>query len=116
MPCAGGRKAFAEGEQQLGIALKANLSRQQRPDEIPLFRQESEPGLSVGRDMHVRLAGKAILDGERSIPDRDRGLALFRTCEREMEGGVEAPRLVRLEDKGHEVEQPGNRACPETVG
>ena len=47
----------------------------------------------------------------RSILDRDRGFALFRAGEREMEDGVEPARLVRLEDIRHEVEQAGNRVA-----
>lgn len=32
-----------------------------------------------------------------------------------MKSSVEASRLIRLEDEGHEVQQPGNRARPETA-
>src|SRR5437870_188480 len=115
MPGAGGRKAFAEGKKQPRIAFEPNLSCDQCPRKALFLGKETEPGFRVGRDMHIRLAGQAVLDVKRSILDRDRGLALFSSGEREMKSGVEALRLIRLEDVGHEVEQPDNRARLETV-
>src|SRR6516164_6012959 len=97
MPRAGGGKALAEGEQQLWVALQPDLSCDQCHQKTFLLGKETEPGLSVGRDMYVRLANKVILNVERSILDRDGGLALLRPGECEMKGGVKAPRLVRLE-------------------
>src|SRR5437667_829978 len=115
MPVAGGRKAFAEGKKQLRIAFEPNLSCDQCPRKTLFLGKETEPGFRVGRDMHIRLAGQAVLDIERSILDRDRGLALFSAGEREMKSGVEASRLIRLKYEGHEVQQPGNRARLETA-
>src|SRR5260370_8581293 len=116
MPDAGGAQAVAKGEKQPGVGLYANFSSDQGQRQALFLGKETEPGFSVGCDIHVRLAGKAVLDVQRSILDRDRGLALFRTGESEMEGGVEAQRLVRLEYEGHEVEQSGDTAHPETIG
>jgi hypothetical protein len=110
-----GGKAFAEGEKQPGIALKTNLSSDQGHQQALLLGQETEPGFSVSRDLHVRLAGKTLLDLERSILDRDRGRTLFRASESELKSCVESSRLIGLEDIGHEVEQPVNRPRPETV-
>src|SRR6516225_3912082 len=102
------RKAFAEGEKQPGVPLQANPSCYQRHGQTLFLRKETEPSLSIGRDMHVRFANKPILDVDRSILDCDCRLAVFCPGEAEMEDGVEASRLVRLEDIGHEVEEPSN--------
>src|SRR5262244_1171151 len=115
MPWAWGRKTLAECKQQPRVASEANLSADQSQRKALLPGQEPEPCLCVGGDAHVRRAEQAVLDVERSIPDGDRGLARFRPGEGEMERGVEAARLVRLERIGHGVKQPGDRARPETV-
>src|SRR5262249_32153944 len=114
-PRAGGRKAFAEGEKQLRAAFHANFSPEQCRDQAPLLREKAEPGVRVGRDVDVRRADKAILHVEHAIADRDRHVALFGARKREVEGRLEPARLVWLEDIGHKVEQPGDRARPETV-
>src|SRR5882724_12244203 len=115
MPWAGARKALAECEQQLRVALQADLSRDHCRYQAPLLRQKAEPGLRVCRDVDVRLADKAVGHFERSILDPDRRFAFFGARKGEVDGGIEPARLVWLEDVGHEVEQPGNRARPEAT-
>src|SRR5574340_117633 len=102
--CAGGGKALAESKKQPRIAFEPNFSCDQCPRKAFFLGKETEPGFRVGRDMYIRLAGQAVLNVERSILDRDRGLALFSAGEREMKSGVEALRLIRLEEVGHEVQ------------
>src|SRR5262245_16388389 len=65
--------------------------------------------------MDVGLADEAIHDLEPAILDRDRRLVRFGACKSEVERCVESTRLVWLEDKGYEAEQPGNRAWPEAI-
>src|SRR5262249_11919262 len=113
MAWAGGGKAFRKGTQQPRIALQANFSAQQCRYQASLLREKTEPGFRVCRDMDVRLADEAIGDLEPAMADRDRGLVRFGACKSEVERGVEPTRLVGLKDKGHEAEQPGNRAGPE---
>jgi len=106
MPCSGRGKALAEGEKQPWVTLDSNLSTDQCQREALFFGKVTEPGFGVGGDLHVRFTGKAVLDVERSILDCYRGLMIFRTFEGEMKGGVETPRLVRLETKGMKLSSP----------
>ena len=66
--------------------------------------------------MDVRCADQTILDLERSVLDGDCCLAIFRTFKGEMEGGVEAARLIWLEDVRHEVKQSGDGARAQAIG
>src|SRR4030095_2596521 len=65
--------------------------------------------------MNVRLADKAVLYFDRSILNPNRSLAPFGPSKSKLERGVESVRLVGLEDVGHEVQQPANRARSQTV-
>src|SRR5215467_12573107 len=110
-----GGKAFRKGTKQPRIALQANFSSDQCRYQASLFGEKIEPGFRVRRDMDVRLADEAIRDLEPSILDLDRSFACFGACKSEVERGVKPTRLVGLEDKGEEAEQPGNRAWPEAI-
>src|SRR5215510_9341053 len=115
MAWTGGGKAFRKGKKQPRIALQANFSSDQCRYQASLLREKTKPGFRVCRDMDVRLTDEAIRDLEPAILDLDRRFACFGACKREVERGVEPTRLVGLEDKGYEAEQPGNRAGPETI-
>src|SRR6516225_3141395 len=60
-------KAFAEGEQQLWVALEANPSPRHRPNQAFLLRQKTKPRFRVSNDVNVRTAGQAILDFESAV-------------------------------------------------
>src|SRR5262245_37224242 len=115
MAWTGGGEAFPKGKQQPRIALQANFSSDQCRYQASLFREKIEPGFRVCRDMDVRLADEAIRDLDPAILDLDRRFACFGACKSEVERCVEPTRLVWLEDKGYEAEQPGNRAWPEAI-
>src|SRR5262245_51558655 len=115
MAWTGGGKAFRKGKKQPRIAFQANFSSHQCRYQASLFREKIEPGFRVCGDMDVRLADEAICDLEPTILDLDRRLARFGPCKSKVEGCVEPSRLVGLEDKGYEAEQPGNRAWPEAI-
>src|SRR5262245_32216318 len=110
-----GGKALGKGTKQLRVALQANFLTDQCQYQASLLRENTEPSFRVCRDMDVRRADEAIRDLEPAIVDRDRRFARFGACKREVERGVEPTRLVGLEDKGYEAEQPGNRAWPEAI-
>src|SRR5215468_346522 len=115
MAWTGGGKAFRKGKKQPRIAFQANFSSDECRYQASLFREKIEPSFRVCRDMDVWLADEAIRDLEPAILDRDRRFACFGACESEVERGVEPTRLIGLEDKGYEAEQPGNRARPEAI-
>src|SRR4030095_5682488 len=115
MAWTGGGKAFRKGKKQPRIAFQANFSSDQCRYQASLLREKTEPSFRVCRDMEVRLAEQAIRDLEPSIVDLDRSFARFDACKSEMERCVESTRLLWLEDKGYEAEQPGNRAWSETI-
>src|SRR5262245_51134864 len=65
--------------------------------------------------MEVPLADQSLTDLQLSILDPDCNVASLGAGETEVEGRFETARLVRLEDVGHEVEQPRNGAWPQTT-
>jgi len=54
-------EAFAEGDQQPGRPLDADALAQERPQQAPLFRQETQPRIAVGGHMQIGLALMTIL-------------------------------------------------------
>src|SRR3954452_1579369 len=95
---ASGGEATPEGDQQTGGPLQADLPADQGPGEVPLLRQETEPGPAVGDDAEVGGADVPRLDPDRLASDDDRRLGGFLSGECEAIRGVQARRGVPLED------------------
>src|SRR3954451_10301971 len=70
-----GWEATPEGDQQTGRPLQADLPADQGPDEVPLLRQETEPGPAVGDDAEVGGADMPRLDPDQLSSDDDRRLS-----------------------------------------
>src|SRR3954463_2035235 len=94
---ASGWEAPPEGDQQTGRPLQADLPADQRPDEVPLLRQETEPGPAVGDDAEVGGADVPRLHPGRLASDDDRRLGGPPPGEWEVIRGVQARRGVPLE-------------------
>src|SRR3954465_10731187 len=115
-----GWEATPEGGHQAGRPLQADLPADQGPGEVPLLRQETEPGPAVGDDTEVGGADVPRLDPDRLAPDDDRRLGGLLPVEFEVIGGVQALRGVPLEgvrEDGQEgPDRPGPPAAADPPG
>src|SRR5947209_20476838 len=91
------RETLAEGDQQPGRPLDADLPAQQGPQQASLFRQEPKPRLAVGGHAEVGLALMTVPDLQGTVPDRDSRLLLLLAGEGEVVDGVQLRRLPGLE-------------------
>src|SRR3954452_13664535 len=107
-----GWKAPPEGDQQTGSPLQADLPADQGPDEVPLLRQETEPGPAVGDDAEVGGADMPRLDPDRLISDDDRRLGGLLPGKFEVIRCVQARRGVPLEDVREEGQERPDRPGP----
>ncbi len=83
------RKASSQGQQQLPRSVETHLPSQQRPGDVSLFPQKTDPCLGVGSDVQVRLTNVTCLNGNLFIGDHDGRLSLFVTRESEVVRGVQ---------------------------
>src|SRR2546429_7915333 len=91
------RETLAEGDQQPGRPLDADLPAEQGPQQASLFRQEPQPRLAVGGHSQVGLALMTVPDLQGAVPDRDGRLLWLLAGEGEVVDGVQLRCLPRLE-------------------
>src|SRR5215471_8674635 len=113
MPWLGGGEAFAECEEESRVAFQANSSSEQRWNQALFLRDKPEPGSAIGRDVDVRSSHQAVLHFYGSVPDIDSHVAGLSAGEGEVESRVQSTRLIGLERRRHEGEQPSYRSWPE---
>src|SRR5262249_42278095 len=82
------RKTLTEGQEQFEQTLEADLSAQQRPDDVCLAGEEFQPGIAVGRHAEVGISDVSVEYLEGLVANHDCRLPRFGSCKREMEGCI----------------------------
>src|SRR3954447_21451790 len=95
------RETALERQQPLRVSPQPNTAREQRPEEISLTGQKSQPRFRIGSNLDVRFCNQAILDGYFSTANRNRCLGWLIAGENEVVSGFQLSSGVPLKRLGH---------------